>query len=88
MVVIMSRIAKFDAYFNLLDPVECPSIVVPAQSMRHLTNNVWFYQNSRTRNPRGLILSCKKVLNKKDFTEDFTVRVEGIGRWDEEKQSE
>lgn len=81
----MSRIPKFDAYFNLLDPENgINSIVVPAKSMVNLTNNVHAYQYSRTRNPRGLILSCKKVLNRKDFTEDFTVRVEGTGRWDQE----
>lgn len=78
----MSCVPKFDAYFNMLNNDDCKKIVVPAKSMKHLSNNVHFYQTSPTRNTKGLYLSCKKVLNRKNFTEEFTVFVEGDGRWD------
>ena len=78
----MSCVPKFDAYFNMLNNDDVKSIVVPAKTMKHLSNNVHFYQNSPTRNTKGLYLSCRKILNKKTFTEDFTVFVDGDGRWD------
>lgn len=79
----MSCVPKFDAYFNLLKQVG-DSVVVPAKTMKHLSNNVHFYQHSRTRNTRGLYLKCENVLNRKEFKDEFTVRVIGVGRWDEE----
>lgn len=82
----MSCVPKFDAYFNMLNNDDVKSIVVPAKTMKHLSCNVHFYQNSPTRNTKGLYLSCRKILNKKTFTEDFTVFVDGDGRWDEEAE--
>ena len=84
----MSCVAKYDAYFNKLNNTDCKSIVIPADSMILLSNNVHHFQKSKTRNTTGLYLSCKTVkknLGNNTFKKEFTVRVDGEGRWDEKK---
>lgn len=56
----MSCVPKFDDYFNKLNIGRVKKIIVPAKSMRQLSNCLHFYQHSETRNTKGLYLSCKK----------------------------
>ena len=77
----MSCVPKFDDYFNKLNMGRVKKIIVPAKSMRQLSNCLHFYQHSETRNTKGLYLSCKKIKNRKNGTDEFTVFVEGNGRW-------
>ena len=78
----MSCVPKFDEYFNMLNNDDVKSIVVPAKTMRGLSSNVHSYQKSPARNTKGLYLSCRKVVNRKEGTEKFTVFVDDDGRWD------
>lgn len=83
----MGCVPKYDAYFDTLEKVG-DTVIVPAEKMVLLSNNVHHYQNSRKRNKKGLFLKCENVLNRKEFRDEFTVRVVGVGRWDEEKKEE
>lgn len=50
----MSRNAKFDAYFDLLDGEEVKEIQVPAVSSARLCYNVTIYKNAPHRNKKKL----------------------------------